>query len=147
MKKIYYLLLSSLLMVSLYSCSSDDDNGGVESGKVKLSATFTYTHNGETKPSAATEIFIFKIENDESTAEWTYNKANNYYERKDKTVIYPVYSFKANNEGKIDQYIEDKTSYIYVYEAAIDPDVWGSDNFKTNGQPIVINKNHGLTNQ
>lgn len=148
MKKIFYLFLSSLLMVSLYSCSSDDDNdGGSENGKVKLTATFTYTHNGETKPSAATEMFIFKIENNESTTEWTYNKANNYYERKDKTVIYPVYSFKANNEGKIEQYIEDKTSYLYVYEAAIDPNVWGADSFKTNGQPIVLTKNHGLTNQ
>lgn len=147
MKKILYFMFLAVLSASFFACSSDDDDDGGEKGKVKLTATFTYTYNNETKPSAATELFLFKIENNESTAEWTYNKANNYYERKDKTVVYPAYSFKADNNGKIEQNIDDNTTYQYVFEAAIDPDVWGADNFKTNGQPIVINKNHGLTNQ
>lgn len=149
MKKIFYMMLITLLAVSFAACSDDDDNGGGDNnnGKVKMTATFTYVHNGETKPSAATEMFIFKIENNESTADWTYNKTNNYYERKNGTVVYPVYSFKANNNGVVEQYIEDKTSYAYVYEPVVDPTVWGADNFKTNGQAVVIEKSHGINNQ
>lgn len=137
-------LLSLFICLSLITFSScgDDDK---ENGKVKLTAKFTYIHNGETKPSAATEMVIFKI--NESTESWTYNKANNYYTKKDGSVVYPIYTFRADNNGIIEQYIEDNLSYLYVYEPSIDPNVWGIDNFTTNGKPVLIEKSHGLSNQ
>lgn len=146
MKKAILFLFMAVFALS--SCSKDDDGDDGKSGTktVKLTAAFYYMKDGVQKGSAATQMYIFKT-NNENTSDWTYNKNNHYYERKGGTVVYPTYKFKANNDGIIEQNIEDNVTYIYVYEPTIDPSVWGADNFETKGQPISIEKIHGLTNQ
>lgn len=146
MKKALLFLFLTIFALSFSACGSDDDDNGDGGNTVKLTAVFKYQKDGATKPSAATQMYIFKT-GGESTSDWTYNKNNHYFEKKNGSVVYSTYSFKANNDGIVSQDIENNTSYIYVYEPSIDPSIWGSDSFDTKGQPISIEKVHGLTNQ
>lgn len=117
----------------------------LDTEKIKLSITFTHTYNYETMPCKNLKLYIFKVINNESTIEWIYDKHKHCYWNQDNNTVYPMYIFNADNNGKIEQYIDDDSSYKYVYECREYISIIKEDYFETNGQPVNIYKNHELT--
>lgn len=142
MKKALLFLFMTVFALSFNSCSSDDDNGdgGGTGNTVKLTAVFQYKKDGETKPSAGTRMFIFKVVG--NTNSWQYNQIDHTFKKSDGTVVNPTYSLKANESGAIISNIDSNTSYIYAYEPGIDPTKYGVDKFETKNDPIEILKTH-----
>lgn len=140
MKKILTLFMC-LSLVGLYSCSSDDDNDGGDTGatKVKLTAVFKYTKDGQTVASPYTTMYIYDTKK-ESPTDWVFNTTSHNLEKKDGTVVYPKYTFLSDINGKISEDIDNNISYVYVYVAGVDPSITGRDVFDTKGQAIQVNK-------
>lgn len=139
MKKLLSILMCvSLLSLSFSSCSDDDDNGVDGNGKIKLSAAFKYIKEGATVNSPYTTMYIFDTKG-ENTSEWVYNETSHNMERKDGTVVYAKYTFLSDIEGKINEDVESKITYLYVAICGVDPTLSHTDKFeaKTN---ITIEK-------
>ncbi|WP_353123557.1 hypothetical protein [Dysgonomonas capnocytophagoides] len=140
MKKPFLLLFLSIFMFS--ACSSDDDSN--ENNKIKLTASFQYLSNGEKKPDAATVLYIFKIDKTEQR-NYEFKTGQKYLEHKEnKTVVYPLLTPKANNEGLISIDLEDNIFYQTVFISAIQPETWGIEYLDAKGKALSISKEYAL---
>lgn len=138
MKKLLTLFMC-LALVGLSSCSSDDDDNGDDTGKVKLTASFKYMKDGAAVVSPLTTMYIYDTKS-ENTSGWEYNSTSHNMERTDGTVVYPKYTFLSNENGAISEDIENKISYLYVAVAGVDPSQTYTDKFETKGSAIKIEK-------
>lgn len=126
-------------MVSLYSCSSDDDNGS-ESGKVKLTTAFKYIKDGTAVNSPYTTMYLYDTKG-EDTSLWEYtNNQSHNMKRPNGTVVYPKYTFLSDINGVINEEIENNTSYLYLAICGVDPARTLTDKFETKGSAIKLEK-------
>lgn len=140
MRKTYLLLFLSIFIFS--ACSSDDDSS--DNNKVKLTASFHYLSNGEKKPDAATVLYIFKIDKADQ-GNYEFKTGQKYLEHKEnKTVVYPLSTPKANNEGIISVDLEDNKFYQTVFVSAIQPETWGIEYLDAKGKALSISKEYAL---
>jgi len=141
MKKTHLLLFLSIFIFS--ACSSDDDDSS-ENNKVKLTASFHYLSNGEKKPDVATVLYIFKIDKAEQ-GNYDFKTGQKYLEHKEnKTVVYPLSTPKANNDGVISIDLENNIFYQTVFVSAIQPDIWGIEYLDAKGKALSISKEYAL---
>lgn len=139
MKKLLsFLMCVSLLSVGLFSCSSDDDEGGDDLIKVKLSASFKYMKEGSVTNSPFTTMYVYDTKG-ENTSEWTHDDRSHNMIRKDGTVVYPKYTFLSDIDGNIKEEIEAKINYLYVAICGVDPNQRYSDKFEAKAN-ITIEK-------
>lgn len=140
MKKILTLFMC-LALVGLYSCSSDDDNDDTGATKVKLTASFKYTKDGQIVASPLTIMYLYDTKN-EDTSGWEYNaeSASHTMTRPDGTVVYPKYSFISEANKDINEEIENNISYIYIAICGVDYSQTVTDKFVTKGSTIKIEK-------
>lgn len=139
MKKIFYLLLSSLLMISLYSCSSDDDETEPQGSgaKVKITATMKCKADNNYVPDVGASLYIFQDFTDYVNYEY---KNGTYVHKTSGSVVKHTQKAIAGSDGVASLEVNGGQHSLVVWESAKYQGKYGQNVYeiKKGNKPINI---------